>query len=268
MGLFDIFSKKKHSTDDEVAPETDAVAEDTDDTAEADGPVAAAEAAADEEGDDEEEFAKAAPLDREEKGPFDSEEEAPELNRIDLGALHLPVHDGMQLRLDAEEKTNKIIAVTVQHSGGAMQLQVFAAPTSEGVWNTVRGQIEQNIAKRGGQTDELYTELGRELLTRIPVQTSDGRKGLRIARFAGIDGPRWFIRGVFSGKAIDDGEVRALFVEQFRNIIVHRGTEPMPPRELLPLTAPNVKQPDAVAEANKDDDINPFERGPEITEVR
>lgn len=282
MGLFDIFSKKKRSddtdeeldttaetvTDDDVADDEPTAADSSDDSDEPEGPFAAAEAA-DDDDDEDEEFAKAAPLDRDEKGPFDSEEEFPDVHRIDLGALQVPVRDGMQMRLDAEEKTNKIVAVTIQHSGGALQLQVFAAPTSEGVWNSVRGQIEDNISQRGGQTDELYTELGRELLTRIPATAPDGRKGLRIARFAGVDGPRWFIRGVFSGKAIDDEEVRAVFVEQFRNIVVHRGTEPMPPRELLPLTAPQMqKAEDSAEEAEKKDDINPFERGPEITEVR
>lgn len=274
MGLFDIFSKKKRSDDAAEEPDTsagaataDAVAEDEPAAADSSDPAGTFTAADDD--DEGEESAKAAPLDRGEKGPFDSEEEFPEVHRIDLGALRIPVRDGMQIRLDAEEKTNRIVAVTIQHNGGALQLQVFAAPTSEGVWNSVRSRIEQNISQRGGQTDELYTELGCELLTRTPATAPDGRTGLRIARFAGVDGPRWFIRGVFSGKAIDDDEVRALFVEQFRSIVVHRGSKPMPPRELLPLTAPQMQKTEDSAEAAEPkDEINPFERGPEITEVR
>ena len=47
----------------------------------------------------------------------------------------------------------------------------------------------------------------------------------------------------------------------------------MAPREMLPLQLPNAEQPDDAddpedAEGTAVDDLNPFERGPEITEVR
>ncbi len=53
-----------------------------------------------------------------------------------------------------------------------------------------------------------------------------------------------------------------------------RGVEPMAPRELLPLTLPrDVEAPDVAAatddaEADEAPSLDPFERGPEITEVR
>jgi hypothetical protein len=280
MGLFDRFRKSKkddrEDIDDVEADDVDLADEDLDEDdlgEESDGAATAGTAIDDadehEDIDDEEEFAKAAPLDRLENGPWDVDEDPGEENRVDLGALRVPVRDGMQVRLDAEDKTGRILAVTLVHQGGALQLQAFAAPRTEGLWNTVREQIVDNVTQKGGTIEELYTELGHELLTKIPTRTSDGRAAARVARFAGVDGPRWFIRGVFSGKAITDDEVRAELTALFRGTVVNRGTEAMPPRELLVLSEPKAAAARADdQDSTKDDDINPFERGPEITEVR
>ncbi|WP_432546264.1 hypothetical protein [Kineococcus sp. SYSU DK004] len=70
-----------------------------------------------------------------------------------------------------------------------------------------------------------------------------------------------------------------------RDAVVARGSEAMAPRELVPLALPQVPgaaQPAAGAQAQpagaqggqgggqgpRRDDLKPFERGPEITEVR
>ena len=86
-------------------------------------------------------------------------------------------------------------------------------------------------------------------------------------RFAGVDGPRWFVRAVFSGKAVTDEDIRSELSALFRGVVVDRGQEAMAPRELIVLTAPQVDGDSATEEENKDE-LNPFERGPEITEVR
>lgn len=285
MGLFDRFRKSAPATD-EVEERDDLDTErdedtglDASDDAGADDDAREPSDLTDEDADDrslddpaeeedEEDLAKAAPLDRVDNGPWDSEEEFGEENRIDLGALQIPVRDGMQVRLDAEEGTNRILAVTLVHQGGAVQLQAFAAPRSEGLWKSVRTQIRDNVVQKGGAVDELYTALGTELLTRIPVRTKDGKAAARVARFAGVDGPRWFVRAVFTGKAITDEDVRAELVQIFRGTVVHRGTEAMPPRDLLVLSQPTAVKAPAAPESADRDDIDPFERGPEITEVR
>lgn len=265
MGLFDRFRRSAPAEDADDRTGAPGTEEDLDDALTDEEPDTAAEDAADE---DEEDLAKAAPLDRLDAGPWDSEEKFGEENRIDLGALRIPVRDGMQVRLDAEEGTERILAVTLVHRGGAVQLQAFAAPRSEGLWTSVRTQIRDNVAQKGGVVDELYTALGTELLTRIPVRTKDGKAAARVARFAGVDGPRWFVRGVFTGKAITDEAVRDDLVAIFRGTVVHRGTEAMPPRDLLVLTPPKAAAKPAPEKPGRDDDIDPFERGPEITEVR
>jgi hypothetical protein len=58
------------------------------------------------------------------------------------------------------------------------------------------------------------------------------------ARFLGVDGPRWFLRGTITGPAGAGGEAAAALEDAFREVVVVRGTEPMPVREPLPLALP------------------------------
>ncbi|WP_423059246.1 DUF3710 domain-containing protein [Brevibacterium linens] len=280
MGLFSRFKKSTPTTDDDVRADDELTdddeldAQDTDteaaDRADDDADVDDAETdAADSDDDLDEEEAlleKSAPFDRSEKGPFDISEEYPDHDRLDLGALKVPVVDGMQVRLDTDDDSQRVLAVTLIHDGGGIQLQAFATPRSEGLWNTVRGQLAESVTKQGGESTELHTSLGKELAIEVPAKTESGRPGKRAMRFAGIDGPRWFVRAVFSGKAVTDDEVRAELSALFRGVVVDRGEEAMAPRELIALTAPQVDQDET--EEKDEDELNPFERGPEITEVR
>ena len=59
-------------------------------------------------------------------------------------------------------------------------------------------------------------------------------------RIVGVDGPRWMLRGIFSGKAAnDDGnsDTEALN-KYFADIVVERGDEPLAPRDLIPMHPP------------------------------
>ena len=279
MGLFSRFKKSTPTNEDDVRAdeeftdddELDAQDADTDteDADTADDDVDEADASESDDDIDEEEalLEKSAPFDRSEKGPFDISEEYPEHDRLDLGALKVPVVDGMQVRLDTDDDSQRVLAVTLIHDGGGIQLQAFATPRSEGLWNTVRAQLAESVTKQGGESTELHTSLGKELAIEVPAKTESGRPGKRAMRFAGIDGPRWFVRAVFSGKAVTDDEIRAELSALFRGVVVDRGEEAMAPRELIALTAPQVGG-DEEEEKKDEDELNPFERGPEITEVR
>jgi hypothetical protein len=61
---------------------------------------------------------------------------------------------------------------------------------------------------------------------------------MRIARFIGVDGPRWLLRGVIAGEAIQNPTAKAAVEELFRSVVVVRGSQPMPPRDLIPLSIP------------------------------
>jgi len=198
-------------------------------------------------------------------GPFDSSEKTSLDGYLDLGALRIMPREGLQLRLEVEENTQRVVAVTLDFGGSSLQLQAFAAPKSEGLWDEIRSQIGSSVSSEGGTVEELEGPLGTEVVAKLPVQMPDGQRGYRVARFLGVDGPRWFLRGVIGGPAVLDRAQGAALEEMFRSTVVVRGDAPMPPRDLLTLRLPK----DAAAErpAAPAPGLAAPERGPEITEI-
>ncbi|WP_434994611.1 DUF3710 domain-containing protein [Arthrobacter sp. Ld5] len=210
-----------------------------------------------------------ADYERNTRGPFDLSEQDTTNGYIDLGALRINAAEGLQLRLEVEERSKRVIAVTLDLGGSTLQLQAFAAPKTEGLWDEIREQIGTSVGSQGGTVEERPGRLGTELFAKLPAQTPDGQAGYRVARFVGINGPRWFLRGVFGGPAALEPTAAAPMERLFRSVVVVRGDHPLPPRELLPLRLPKdaaAAAPDTPAPARPD--LNPLERGPEITETR
>ena len=85
--------------------------------------------------------AKSAPADREQSGPFDEAEARAVRPYIDLGAIKILPREGLNLRLEVEEQTKRIVAVGLDYAGSTLQVQAFAAPRSTGLWNETRDQI-------------------------------------------------------------------------------------------------------------------------------
>lgn len=213
-------------------------------------------------------------LDRSE-GPFDRAEIDDLGERLDLGALVLSPFAGSELRLDVDEAGQTITGVTVVSGESAVQVQAFAAPKSSGVWDDIRDEIADNLIANGGTAEEKLGTLGIELHARMPARGNDGRTTYSPVRFVGVDGPRWFLRGVLSGRAAVEDSAAEPLMTFLRQAIVVRGSEARAPRELLELTIPQelLQQAEANAQPVDDkpgsvDDLKPFERGPEITEVR
>ncbi|KGN38524.1 DUF3710 domain-containing protein [Knoellia subterranea] len=213
------------------------------------------------------------PVDRS-AGPFDASEVPDDDGRLDLGALRISGAEGMELRLEIDQEQQHVIAATAVLGESALQMQAFAAPRSGGLWADIRSEIAEAIEGQGGTADVEYTDFGGELRTRMPSAGPDGRTVFAPARFLGIDGPRWFLRGVISGRGAIDESAAEPLLEIFRQTVVVRGGDPMAPRELLPLrlpqeeAAPMPEAPATDGAPTSTDDLNPFERGPEITEVR
>ncbi|MBV0894993.1 DUF3710 domain-containing protein [Microbacterium sp. NC79] len=187
--------------------------------------------------DDIEEFGKNAPEDRATAGPFDEAEANPVRPYIDLGGIKILPREGLNLRLEVEEQTKRIVAVGLDYAESSLQVQPFAAPRSTGLWAETRAQIREQVKQQGGRVEEREGPLGPELLAEVPV-IAGGEGGMRLARFIGVDGPRWFLRGVVSGKATNDLEAAQHIEDLFRSIVVVRGGSPMPPRDLIPLKMP------------------------------
>ena len=207
-------------------------------------------------------------------GPWDSTESYPELARVDLGSLLVPVGPEYDLQLVLAEQQGAW--VSVHHGQSDLQLQAFAAPRSSSLWDEVRGEIVAELTSAGGSGTELDGSFGRELLAQVPAQP--GSTQLVPVRFVGVDGPRWFLRGMFSGAAATDPEAAAPLENLLREVVVVRGEHPVPPRDLLELRLPAEAQQqlaDQQAQAEAEGQApwqgqltNPFERGPEITETR
>lgn len=181
---------------------------------------------------------KSAPADRATQGPFDESEVNPVRPYIDLGGIKVLPRDGLNLRLEVEEQSKRIVAVGLDYADSSLQVQPFAAPRTAGLWDETRAQVEEQVRGQGGRVEQREGALGVELLAEIPVPAAEGA-GLRLARFVGVDGPRWFLRGVIGGAAASDPEAAARVEELFRSIVVVRGTTPMPPRDLIPLKMPS-----------------------------
>ena len=183
------------------------------------------------------EDAKSAPADREENGPLDESEANAVRPYVDLGGVKIVPRPDLQLRLEVEEGSKRVVAVGLDYAGSSLQVQPFAAPRTSGLWHEIRAQIVEQIQKQGGTTTVTDGPFGPEVLAEIPV-TNAGQTGSRLARFVGVDGPRWFLRGVIAGEGATAGPAAEQVEDLFRSIVVVRGNTPMPPRDLIPLTMP------------------------------
>ena len=221
-------------------------------------------------------------------GPWDVTEAYPEVQRVDLGSLQVPVLEGTDIQLVFAEQHGAW--VTVRHGLGELQLQAFAAPKRDSLWDDVRAEIAAEITGSGGMATERAGPFGAELLARVPAQPGQPQPGAQLVRFTGVDGPRWFLRGVFSGAAAEDRAVAAPLEAVMRDVVVVRGDGPVPPRDLLELRLPaeaaaaleeqaraqQAQEAEAQeAQAQEPQQINrftaqpnPFQRGPEFTETR
>jgi hypothetical protein len=208
-------------------------------------------------------------------GPFDRSEVDGLDGRLDLGALWMTGMPGMELRLEVEQESQSVVGVTAVLGESAVQLQAFAAPRTEGIWDDIRTEIAASITSQGGTADVTSGPFGTELLARMPGQGPDGRTVFSPARFVGVDGPRWFLRAVLSGRAAIDEDAASALLDVVRATVVVRGDEAMAPRELLALKLPDQADPAAqdgeegepAMAAPSMADLKPFERGPEITEI-
>lgn len=223
-----------------------------------------------------------------EGGPWDVADAPDEdkIERVDLGGVRIPIVPGMELRAELAE--DQVVAVTLIIERSALQIQPFAAPRTMGIWDDVRAEIAEGIAGSGGKSHEDEGRFGTELIAEVGVVLPDGTTGMQTARFIGVDGPRWFLRAVITGEASTDAALRRPLEDLLADVIVVRGEDAMAPRDPIGLHLPEeieVGEPGEEfaagdrsdeAEDSEDeeerrpsvDDFNPFERGPEITEVR
>ncbi|PZF95275.1 DUF3710 domain-containing protein [Micromonospora deserti] len=176
------------------------------------------------------------------RGPYDVSEAPVGVQRLDLGSLQIPAVPDVEVRVQADPQ-GVVQQVVLVHGQNALQLGVFAAPRSEGIWDEVREEIRQSLFAEGAAAQEVQGEYGTELHAR--VRTPDGVTDLR---FVGVDGPRWMVRGVYQGAAATDPAAAGPLAQCLDGLVVDRGHEAKPVREPLPLRLPREVAEQAGAE--------------------
>ncbi|MEO3794101.1 DUF3710 domain-containing protein [Nonomuraea sp. B10E15] len=189
-----------------------------------------------------------------ESGPWDADEPHPGTDRIDLGGLRLPHNPDFDVRLASVGDQH--VGVVALYEDSSLQLQALAAPRSSGLWDEVKAKILAQAKHLEEREGPFGSELAGEM-------KADGNS--RPARYLGIDGPRWFLLAVISGKAAVDETVATAYIDFIKDVVVVRGDEPMAREEPIPLRRPN--EPGA-EQQQEQQGFNPFRRGPEISEIR
>jgi hypothetical protein len=167
-----------------------------------------------------------------ERGPYDARQAPADVPRLDFGSLQIPAVEGVEVRVQANP--DGVVEVIVLVDGeSALQLGVFAAPRTEGIWDEVRREIATAMAADGVRPAEIDGPYGAELTAR--VQTPDGSADVR---FVGVDGPRWMVRALYQGPAAADPGYAGVLAQCLEGLVVVRDEEARPPREPLPLRLP------------------------------
>lgn len=167
-----------------------------------------------------------------EYGPYDVAVAPKDVQRLDLGSLQIPAIDGVEVRVQANPDGG-VEQVVLVYGESALQLGVFAAPRSEGIWAEVRDEIHTSMAADGVDAQEIDGRYGVELIAR--VNTPQGPANVR---FVGIDGPRWMVRALYQGLAAADPQQEGPLGECLSGLVVARDAEARPVREALPLRLP------------------------------
>lgn len=166
------------------------------------------------------------------RGPWNiSDEKVPDLSTyIDFGAIRIPYLQGIELRVKKQRESNQVLGITVTYRSSSVEVEAFAAPKTEGIWNEVRA----DLLKGNSDAREVNGVFGKEII--LPVKVEDKTVDTRIV---GVDGPRWMLRGVFSGVAAGDSKKASdeavLLNKWFSDIVVDRGSEPLAPRDMIPM---------------------------------
>lgn len=224
MGLFG-FGKKKHQSEEALeaaAEENEEAVDAAENVDEAQEIVALPEPSAEYEGRGDE------------RGPWDVEDEnVPDYDEyLDMGSYYLPFLKGIELRVKANRATQQVLGTTITYGSSSVEIEAFAAPKTLGLWDDVRA----DLIEANKDAKEVEGAFGTELA--LPVTVKGGRKVL--TRIVGVDGPRWMLRGIFSGKAATDpeGEEAKALNQFFADIVVERGDDPLAPRDLIPMHPP------------------------------
>ena len=116
-----------------------------------------------------EEHPKSAPEDRATAGPLDESEANAVRPYVDLGGVKILPRPELGLRLEVEESSKRVVAVSLDYKGSTLQVQPFAAPRTAGLWHEIRLQTMDQVCRQGGRITERSAPFAPELFSEIRV---------------------------------------------------------------------------------------------------
>jgi hypothetical protein len=174
-------------------------------------------------------------------GPWDATEvdlEEVDENRVDLGSLLLTAREGVDIQLQVDEESGEVAAALLASEEGAIELRAFAAPRHGDIWEDVRRDLAGEVAQLGGTATETTGAFGPQVSVSMNVQLPDGSSAQQPSTVLGITGPRWLLRATLFGRPAVGYDEKGVLEQALRDVVVVRGSGPMPPGDALPLTMP------------------------------
>ena len=187
-------------------------------------------------------------------GPWDAADMASLEGYLDFGSLLVPVVNDVELRLNIDEASGRVMSLAWLTEEAGLEVSVFAAPRTPGVWDELRPELVADATQRGGTVDHADGPYGAEVICSLPVQLPDGTGAIQATRIFAFQGDRWLLRGALMGRPVTESEAAAAWYALFGALIVRRGGGAMPVGEALELRLPPEAQvgpgPEAGGEPN------------------
>ena len=70
-------------------------------------------------------------------GPHDVSEVGSTLGFISFGSILMPTIEGVSVRVEVDENTGDVVAVSFEHDGSVLQVSAFAASKSDQLWEEI-----------------------------------------------------------------------------------------------------------------------------------
>ena len=167
-------------------------------------------------------------------GPFDESDPNAPTDLAEFGSIAFLPNPRLAVRAEIEEGTGRMVALSFDYLDSTLQVQAFASPKGESLWDEVLVDITANLESQGISIERHLGPFGTEIYAHIPISQDE----LKPVRMFGLSGDRWLLRGVISGSAVSELETKNELEGVFRSIVIRRGQVPLPPRELLQLSLP------------------------------
>lgn len=159
-------------------------------------------------------------------------------NYLDLGCIHIPQVEGLEVRVDFATGSLEPKLVVLELSHSSLSVQPFAAARYEDHWPQMREEIVKSLTAQGVEINVELGPFGTEIHSVMPTVDVSGAAVIAPVRFLAVNGDRWYLRIVISGDAAITGERSREVDALISKLVIHRGDDAMSPGESLKIVLP------------------------------